>query len=247
MTIRTITNTLAIATSVVVAVVDATNTTVVAAVANVTAASVTTTTIRLLIQLILLTHTNTTPTIVIFFFFILPEWVVVVVVTAVVVLPDPDVAEFVDHSVDAVPLQQFRLVPGGRLDVVLLQARHDRAVEEGIPRQHSRHQRGVVVFDDAGVDPGQIVIDRPLGVLDLDVLRVHRGRILAQHQPEVTIVGPKVEPDHVGGPVAGRTVVIVDAASPPPVGLVVPMGHLQMGPVEPCRFPVLDEWIYRTQ
>lgn len=245
MTIRTITNTLAIATSVVVAVVDATNTTVVAAVANVTAASVTTTTIRLLIQLILLTHTNTTPTIVIFFLFLFP--VLVVVVTAVVVLPDPDVAEFVDHSVDAVPLQQFRLVPGGRLDVVLLQARHDRAVEEGIPRQHPRHQRGVVVFDDAGVDPGQIVIDRPLGVLDLDVLRVHRGRILAQHQPEVTIVGPKVEPDHVGGPVAGRTVVIVDAASPPPVGLVVPMGHLQLGPVEPCRFPVLDEWIYRTQ
>lgn len=41
-------------------------------------------------------------------------------------------------------------------------------------------------FDDAGVDPGQVVIDRSLGVLDLHVLRVHRGRILAQHQPEVT-------------------------------------------------------------
>lgn len=44
-------------------------------------------------------------------------------------------------------------------------------------------------FHDAGVHSRQIEIDRPLGVVDLDVPSKHRRRVLPQHQPEVSVEG----------------------------------------------------------
>lgn len=59
------------------------------------------------------------------------------------------------------------------------------------------------------------------------------------------IMRSKVQPHHVGRPVAGGTVLVIDASAPPPVLLVVLMGKIQLATIEPGRFPVPDERIDR--